>query len=195
MADFSRLKQWIINLHNSAPYTLTGNRSSVNSTPTSDSISNGWSDQTWNNIDFCNFGSHLKRLSPSHRTQQIKLIHNYLPLGQRRYREAIVKAPELKLCPCCRTHEESTRHFLQCTANAELVQTSLGQLKTDLHSTEAHPVRYLISQGIIHWTTSSPGTPFSSPSLSEYPSKFLPLLSAALTAQESIGWDRALIGF
>ena len=154
---------------------------------------NGWNDQTWDDIDFYNLGTHLKRLSPSHHTQQIKLIHDYLPLGQRRYREAIVKAPTLKLCPCCRIQEESPRHFLQCTANAE-IQTSLGQLKTDLHSTEVHPVRYLISQGIIHWTTSPPGTPFS-PSLSEYPSKFLPLLSAALAAQESIGWDRALKGF
>jgi hypothetical protein len=154
---------------------------------------NGWSDQTWNDIDFYNFGSHLRRLSPSHRTHQIKFIHDYLPLGLRRYREAPVKAPELKLCPCCRTHEESTQHHLQCTANEEL-QSSLGQLKTDLHSKEAHPVRYLISQGIIHWSTSPAGTPFS-PSLSEYPSKFLPLLSTALAAQERIGWDRALKGF
>jgi hypothetical protein len=100
----------------------------------------------------------------------------------------------LKLCSCCRgTHEEYTQHFLQCAANAEL-QPSLGLLKTALHTTDVHPVRYLISQGIIHWTTSPAGTQFL-PSLSEFPLKFHSLLSVALTAQERIDWDRALKGF
>ena len=130
---------------------------------------NAWSDKTWDDIDFFNFGANLKRLSPNHRTHQIKLIHNYLPLGHRRYRESTVKVPELKLCPCCRTQDETPSHFLTCEANLEFT-TSLKSFKAEVLNKDIHPVQYIISQGIIHWST-SPGTKFS-PSLAE---SFTPL--------------------
>ena len=65
----------------------------------------GWDNNTWNDIDFYSFGRHFKRLPPSHRSQHFKFIHDQLPLGERRFREAPKKDEALKLCPCCRAFQ------------------------------------------------------------------------------------------
>ena len=151
-----------------------------------------WSDATWKSVDFHNLGHHLKRLSPSHRNQHIKFIHDYLPLGQRRYREAKIPSAELKLCPCCRNTEETTMHLLKCSENPEFL-SSLATLKSDILTKDVHPVRYLIYEGLYHWTF-NPGALFA-PVLSHYPPHFHTLLSQALQEQRAIGWDQALKGY
>jgi hypothetical protein len=79
---------------------------------------NEWNEKTWNEVDFRSLGSQLKCLSPSHRSQHIKFIHDLLPLGVRRFREAPIPTEELKLCPRCRTSTETPSHFLQCPDDA-----------------------------------------------------------------------------
>ena len=69
---------------------------------------NNWDNSTWEAIDFYTFGRHLKRLPPSHRGQHFKFVHDQLPLGDRRYREATIKDATLKLCPCCREEDENS---------------------------------------------------------------------------------------
>lgn len=73
-----------------------------------------WDNRIWDSIDFYTFGKHFKRLRPSHRAQHFKFVHDQLPLGERRFREAPVKDEALKRCPCCRTQDETPRHFLRC---------------------------------------------------------------------------------
>ena len=153
---------------------------------------NGWSDVTWKMIDFHNFGHHLKRLSPGHRSHHLKSLHDHLPLGQRRYREAKVKNEDLKLCPCCRSREETPLHLLLCTDNPDHL-TSLATLKSDMLTNDIHPVRYLLYDGIHHWSTMS-DDPFD-PQLTQYPPHFQPLLSRALEEQSQIGWEFALKGY
>ena len=133
-------------------------------------------------------------MSPSHKHNHLKFIHEYLPLGKRRYQDAKVKTEELKLCPCCRSHEVHLNHFLRYSENPDF-QASLATLRSDIQTKDVHPVRYIIYyQGLHHWFTTE-GIQFS-PSLSEYPSKFTELLSKPLTAQATMGgWDKAFKGF
>ena len=151
-----------------------------------------WRDATWHSVDFHNFGHHLKRLSPSHRNQHIKFIHDYLPLGVRRYREAKIPSAELKLCPCCKSKTETPTHLLTCVSNPELL-SSIAILKSDILTKDVHPVRYLIYEGIYHWSM-DPSEPYA-PATSHYPPHLQNLLSQALDEQRSIGWDNALKGY
>ena len=61
---------------------------------------NHWSDQVWEEVDFKVFGDNFRRLRPSRQVTHMKLIHNQLPLGERRHRQAIVPDELLRLCPC-----------------------------------------------------------------------------------------------
>jgi hypothetical protein len=61
-----------------------------------------WHNRIWDSIDFHTFGKHFKSLRPSYLAQHFKFVHDQLPLGDRRFREAPVKDASLKLCPCCK---------------------------------------------------------------------------------------------
>ena len=66
---------------------------------------NGWSDSVWTEIDFATFGNHFRRMTPSNQVLHMKVVHNQLPLGDRRLRQSPVL-------------EESTRIFwLRDTGN------------------------------------------------------------------------------
>jgi hypothetical protein len=152
---------------------------------------NGWSDTTWNDVDFHSLGIHLKQLSPGHRPQHIKLLHDLLPLGIRRHREATIQPDSLLLCPCCRTQTETSTHLLQCTVN-DLV-SSLDQLRKAIWTDDIHPVRYVLFEGIQHWSLGI-STPFR-PSISQYPSNLHQLIEEAVQNQNAIGWHQALKGY
>jgi hypothetical protein len=152
--------------------------------------SNGWDNKTWESKDFYTFGKHFKRLRPSHRSKHFKFIHDYLPLGDRRFREAPVKDSTLKLCPCCRTEDETPSHFLRCPSNPTL-KTSLDTMRSDVNN-DTHPVRYLLADGICHVLQSD--APFS-PSLSQFPHRFHEPALEVLNAQQSIGWGNLLKGY
>ena len=149
-----------------------------------------WNDSTWNNIDFHLFGQHFKRLRPNHQVTHMKRVHGQLPLGVRRYQQARVKAPALKLCPCCKNHDESADHLLRCTHNP-VFASSVRQLRKDIITEDSHPVRYLIAEGLEHWLYSKHFTPRTD----QYPEFLQEPIRAALLAQQSIGWEEALSGF
>lgn len=151
----------------------------------------GWDNRTWESIDFYTFGKHFKRLRPLHRVQHFKFIHDQLPLGERRYREAPIKDELLKLCPCCRDTEESPLHFTRCQSNP-VFQSSLDTLRSDILNSDSHPVRYLLADGFCHTINSD--TPYA-PSTAQYPSHFQDLISEALESQLRIGWNNSLKGY
>ena len=152
-----------------------------------------WKDKTWDMVDFQSFGKFHKYLNPSLRVQHFKLVHDLLPLGTRRYREAPVKESTLKICPCCRITEETPDHFLRCSANP-CFTSSLRTLQSDICNSDPHPLRYLLSSGVSHWSSTSDDTLFE-PTLSQYPSHFQELLPLALSSQNDIGWEDCIKGF
>ena len=154
--------------------------------------SNGWSNNVWNEIYFAVFGAHFRRLRPSQQASHMKLVHNQLPLGERRYQQAPIKEDSLRLCPRCKEKSETNEHFLQCEANPARLQ-SLSKLKSDIQTTDIHPVRYLLFAGICHWLK-NPDTLFD-PSTSEFPEHLLVPIQEALSFQARIGWHQAVKGY
>ena len=149
-----------------------------------------WSDQTWGEVDFCLFGQHFRRLRPHHQVTHMKRVHGQLPIGKRRYDQARLQDPSLKLCPCCKTTDETSEHLLQCAANPAFL-SSLRQLRRDLITGDTHPIRYLLADGIEHWTKLSGEF---SPVLSQYPSHLRGKMEEALESQHRIGWYEATSG-
>ena len=150
-----------------------------------------WSDAAWDSVDFFTFGKHFRRLRPSLRVQHFKFVHELLPLGIQRFREASIKDDALKLCPCCKAVDETQHHLLRCTSNPALV-SSLAHLRTDIINSDTHPVRYLLAEGVCHAVSSD--LPFDPPT-HQYPTHFLALIASALTSQCLIGWDSAIKGY
>jgi hypothetical protein len=154
--------------------------------------SDGWSNDIWNEIDFDVFGAHFRRLQPSQQVSHMKLVHNQLPLGERRYRQAPIKEDSLRLCPCCKEKSETNEHFLQCKANPARLQ-SLSKFKSDIQTIDIHPVRYLLHAGICHWLTNQDAS--FDPSISEFPEHLLAPIQAALLSQACIGWHQEVKGY
>jgi hypothetical protein len=150
-----------------------------------------WQDKVWDLVDFYTFGCHFCRLRPAIRTQHFKFVHEVLPLGIQRFREATIKDDALKLCPCCKVTDETPYHFLRCASNPAL-NSSLSVFRSDVITSDAHPIRYLIADGICHTTTSD--LPFS-PITDQYPSHFHHQIAAALSSQQLIGWNSAMKGY
>jgi hypothetical protein len=111
---------------------------------------NNWSDKVWAEVDFKGFGDHFRKLRPSRQVTHMKMIHNQLPLGERRNRQAPVPDDLLRLCPCCKKVAESMCHFLQCPENP-CQEQSLNTLGADVCNSDYHPVRYLLTAGLKHW--------------------------------------------
>jgi hypothetical protein len=150
----------------------------------------GWTDQTWETIDFNLFGQHFKRLRPNYRTTHMKRVHGQLPLGRRRYQQSRIKDISLQLCPCCKLHEETSTHLLQCENNP-VHYSSLAQFRKDVVTDDTHPARFLFADGIEQWCNSQSISILES----QYPRHLHPLIVELLTQQESIGWEEAASGF
>ena len=110
---------------------------------------NQWSQLVWNEVDFQVFGAHFRRLCPARQATHMKVVHNQLPLGERRYRQASAPDDNLKLCPCCRHSEETMCHFLTCSLNPGLA-SSLQTLSAETCNSDPHSVRFLILWGLKH---------------------------------------------
>jgi hypothetical protein len=150
-----------------------------------------WSNKTWDDIDFYTFGRHFRNLASSHRSQHFKFVHDQLPLGIRRYREATIKDASLQTCPCCKIHIEDSLHFLRCKSNPSH-DSSLSTLRSDILNHDSHPVRYLLADGFCHFFTSD--TPFS-PSIAQFPPHFQDHIPEALSNQHTIGWSNSIKGY
>ncbi|KAI2493079.1 hypothetical protein MHU86_21463 [Fragilaria crotonensis] len=150
-----------------------------------------WNDAAWDLVDFQTFGNHFRKLRPTLRTQHFKFIHEVLPLGIQRFREAPIKDDSLKLCPCCQVADETPHHFLRCTANPAFA-SSRSTLRSDILTNDSHPIRYLIVEGICHVISSDSAF---APDIHQYPSHFHPGITSALSSQQQIGWNSAVKGF
>ena len=152
-----------------------------------------WSDAVWDTIDVQAFGTHYHRLPLRQQITRTKFVHEQLPVGTRRLKQAPVKDPLLSLCPCCKASEETTDHLLTCSSCPQRLQ-HVKTLKAAICSKDIHPVRNVIAAGIIHWLEHENSVPFT-PRLSDYDPVFLPILQEAIRDQVSIGWGNALRGF
>ena len=153
---------------------------------------NQWSKSVWEEVDFKVFGAHFRRLRPSLQVTHMKVVHNQLPLGDRRYRQASAQDDMLKLCPCCRNHSETMCHFLCCDLNPGK-EKSLANLSADICNNDPHPVRYLLSSGMKHWYNQE-AEPFQ-PDVSSFPEHMRDDIELALASQARIGWYQATKGF
>ena len=123
----------------------------------------------------------------------MKMVHDQLPLGKRRYQQATVQDESQKLCPCCCAETESMRHFLRCDHNP-CKQTSLQTLGAEICNSDHHPCRYLLTEGLKHWYHGSTGELFQ-PDVSSYPPHMEDAIQKALLSQDRIGWYQATKGF
>ena len=152
----------------------------------------GWSDATWNEVDFYTFGRHFRSLRPQRQAQWMKMVHNQLPLGERRYLQSPVKDPLLRLCPCYKTLPETMSHFLTCNHNVSF-RESLQSLKTDLCGKDGHPVCHLLYSGLHHVYTQQDG--LYNPNLEAYPVHLHTKIRDTLDSQARIDWIPATKGF
>lgn len=53
------------------------------------------------------FGQHFQRLTSSEQIFHIKLVHDHLPLGNRRHQISQSKEVALRVCPCCAVAQEA----------------------------------------------------------------------------------------
>ena len=115
-----------------------------------------WDNNAWDSVDFYTFGKHFRRLRPSLRTQHFKFVHEVLPLGIQRYREAVIKDDSLRLCPCCKAADETHHHFLRCLSNPAF-DSSLSDFRSEGLSSDVHPafVMHLlqISHSLLRFTS------------------------------------------
>ena len=153
---------------------------------------NGWVDATWDEIDFDTFGKHFKRLSPSRQVLHMKIIHNQLPLGNRRYLQSGVHDEILRQCPCCQSEHETQDHFLRCSSNPKQ-ESSLAALTSSIQNDPHHPVGRLLIAGVKHWLQNHDAE--FKPDTRGYPPHMLPLIESAIQSQARIGWLQAIKGF
>ena len=155
---------------------------------------NGWPDGVWNDDDFQVFGSHYRRLSVRLQITRMKIVqitrmkivHDQLPTGERRLRQAAIPDESLCICPCCRHATETAAHLFQCVHNSQRGHHML-HLKSVICTSDIHPVRYLLWAGMDHWLSHGDDALFHPP-LDDFPPNFYPHLHGALEAQRAIGW-------
>lgn len=146
---------------------------------------NSWSDSTWQEIDFATLSRTYKRLRAPQQVRFTKHMYQQLPLGARRYQQAKIKDPNLKMCPCCKTTEELPQHLLHCPANSSHAQ-SLYTLLNTMRTSGTHPIWHIIASAIDCHET---GARYQ-PDLSTFPLHLRPMITSALESQEKIGWEQ-----
>ena len=152
---------------------------------------NQWTDTVWSFIDMHSFGRHLRRVPLIHQSAHLKLIHNQLPLGLRKFRISTVADESLRLCPCCKINTEDNPHFLKCLQNPARVDAEKVLMKALL--SDFHPSRPALASCIAHYLTDSTALPkFTNAKL---PTHMVSLLEEALHEQSQIGWHQLLLGF
>ena len=152
---------------------------------------NHWSDNTWNLIDMHSLGRLLKRIPLAHRPAHLKLLHDQLPLGHSKYKCATVKDKNLRLCPCCTTHEEDNTHLLTCANNPAHKDAKTALIKTIL--ADHHPSRPALASCINQYSSA----PNQLPVLhnNKFPGHLETSLKKAILEQTLVGWHHLLLGF
>jgi hypothetical protein len=94
-----------------------------------------WSESTWNKIDFQAFGRHFKSLPGAKRTQHMKFVHDLQPLGANLRKIYRSTNEDISKCPCCRQHDETQLHLLQCQSNPARVK-AITAMKTSTRKSD-----------------------------------------------------------
>jgi hypothetical protein len=86
-----------------------------------------WTETTWSTLDFSSFGRFFKTIPLKHQPAHVKFVHDQLPLSARKFKISTTPDPNLKACPCCKQHNETSLHFLHCPVNTArtLAQASI----------------------------------------------------------------------
>jgi hypothetical protein len=121
----------------------------------------------------------------------MKVVHNQLPLGERRNIQSQVKEESLRKCPCCKTENESLLHFMQCQSNPAF-HSSLQVMQDRMSTNDNQPVCHLIYSGLHHSFFNNEGR--FQPSLDAYPHHLQHVIRKALASHERIGWTQATKG-
>jgi hypothetical protein len=150
-----------------------------------------WSNKTWDSIDSEAIGRFQRTLPPAAQVAQVKFMHDQWHTGKVRYRNARIKDPQLRLCPCCKLEEETAIHVLRCRMNPEH-HNGLKNFRRSMSPSEPHPVFHLIKEGVAAWINGD--TPYT-PTFEQFPTKFHDRILAALNDQSTIGWDKAIKGY
>ena len=152
----------------------------------------GWSNSTWDEVDFYIFGKHFRRLRPQQQATWMKVVHNQLPLGERRYTQSPAKEESLRKCPCCKITNENWLHFMKCQSNPAFL-SSLKIMQDVMCTGDKHPVCHLIYSGLHHSLLQKEGK--FQPKIDGYPHHLQQALSDALKSQDRIGWNQASKGY
>ena len=152
---------------------------------------NKWTDTVWNTIDIHSFGRHIRRVPLIHQPAHLKLIHNQLPLGLKKFRISTVADESLRLCPCCKIQVEDNQHLLQCIHNPARVEAEKVLLNSLL--SDPHPSRPAFASCIEQYLEDSTEIPtFTNERL---PQHLKPILDEAIHEQSQVGWHQLLLGF
>ena len=150
-----------------------------------------WDDATWNCIDMGLFGQHFCRLTSSQQIPHMKIVHDQLPLGHRRFQQSQSQDEVLKQCPCCRDATEDSRHFLRCMQNPYMNDGLQALRRSSVGG--SHPFRRILVSGIKHWIQT--GESNFDIEFNEYPTHMHASLNRIISEQNRIGWDNAIKGF
>ena len=133
----------------------------------------------------------MKRIQPSHQQAHVKLIHNQLPLGLRKFQHSAVADASLKRCPCCEIHDEDNPHLLQCSQNPAREEATKALMKTLL--SDPHQSRPVIASCIEQYVHN----PNEQPTFinEKFPSHLNSVLEQALHEQSQVGWHSLFLGF
>jgi hypothetical protein len=146
-----------------------------------------WTKEVVQSIDWRAHGKALSQLSQRQQKTITQFIHNWLPTNAAHSQHNLGTG---RLCPFCRTCEESQHHFLQCphpqatTHWTEMANRTRNKLR-QYHKNIDHRLVDLIKNSILVWrTTESPEVPTTLPQ--QYHQLF--------QAQQKIGWNQIIKG-
>lgn len=166
----------------------------------------GWSDKTWELIDFDSFGGHFKSLSPTEQISHSKFVHDLQSLGTKKAQMATrigVLGEEVTQCPCCRSPSapESPFHLLHCPKNPACTQTILEFSEITIKKADDCWGITLIRNALEQWMLDPTQQPdpynFCSPQLEhfQFSAEKGQLIQQAFSEQMAIGWHNAMHGY
>jgi hypothetical protein len=145
-----------------------------------------WSSQVFQSIEWNAFGHEAKKLNVNERTQLLKFVYGWLPIGDRR---RTIDQKASIACPSCGAEEETHDHLLQCEAPKRKVifESFIESMREmcDKQKVKVHVTNTILAH-IRAWGENS-----NRPAL---PTNNTPL-RRALIEQNEIGWDNCMRGW
>lgn len=152
----------------------------------------GWTQTTFQDIDWEAHGYVLEQLPLSKQIRTIKYIHGWLPTRAHQLR---FNSDADATCPCCMAHPETHIHVIQCPASrmAETNLQFLAQWKQKWDSSKAPVIPKRLTEAIILGIKQHSAQ--DEPTWQALPnSEQEQLIKKAFQAQTKIGWDHFLCG-